>query len=132
MGRIRKHVSPGVVLGVVALVIALAGTSIALPGKGSVDGNDLKKKSVGAKALRATSTQTRTESVAQGAYGEQTVPCPGGQQLISGGGSWDNTAKTEFTPVVESNKEANGWHVRAFNGHTAARTLTVYAYCLKK
>lgn len=132
MKRVKNHVSAGVVLGVVAIVIALTGTSIALPGKGSVEGNDLKAKSVGAKALRGMPTSSETESVDPGAYGEQTVSCPRGQQVISGGGSWNNEDKSEFTLLNESNKEGNGWHVRGFNGHTTTRTLTIYAYCLKK
>ena len=46
MGRIRSKPSPGVVLGVIAILIALSGTSIALPGKNSVDSGDIKKNAV--------------------------------------------------------------------------------------
>jgi hypothetical protein len=46
MRRIRSKLSPGVVLGTVALIVALSGTSIALPGKNSVDSGDIKKNAV--------------------------------------------------------------------------------------
>ncbi|HKG36446.1 MAG TPA: hypothetical protein VKA89_08425 [Solirubrobacterales bacterium] len=46
MRSIHRKVSPGVVLGVVAILIALSGTSIALPGKNSVDSGDIKKNAV--------------------------------------------------------------------------------------
>jgi hypothetical protein len=46
MRRIRSKLSPGVVLGLIAILIALSGTSIALPGKNSVDSGDIKKNAV--------------------------------------------------------------------------------------
>jgi hypothetical protein len=46
MRTIRSKVSPGVVLGVIAILIALSGTSIALPGKNTVDSGDIKKNAV--------------------------------------------------------------------------------------
>jgi hypothetical protein len=46
MRSIRSKVSPGVALGVIAIMIALSGTSIALPGKNSVDSGDIKKNAV--------------------------------------------------------------------------------------
>jgi len=47
IGRsIRSKTSPGVVLGVIAILIALSGTSIALPGKNTVDSGDIKKNAV--------------------------------------------------------------------------------------
>lgn len=46
MRSIRSKASPGVVLGVIAILIALSGTSIALPGTNSVDSGDIKKNAV--------------------------------------------------------------------------------------
>jgi len=48
----RRLPSPGLVVAIVALVAALAGTAVALPGKNSVDGNDLRKNVVKTKNLR--------------------------------------------------------------------------------
>jgi hypothetical protein len=53
-GKIRRP-SPALIVAVVALIAALTGTAIALPGARSVDRNDLKKNTVGPKQLRANS-----------------------------------------------------------------------------
>jgi hypothetical protein len=47
-----RRLNPGTIIGVVALVFALAGSAAALPGKNKVDANDLKKNSVKTKALK--------------------------------------------------------------------------------
>jgi len=44
--------NPGTLVAVVALVFALAGSAIALPGKNNVDKNDIKKGAVKAKAIK--------------------------------------------------------------------------------
>jgi hypothetical protein len=44
--------SPALLVSVIALVLALAGSAIALPGKGSVDKNDLAKGAVTKKAIK--------------------------------------------------------------------------------
>jgi hypothetical protein len=46
MRSIRSKASPGTVLGVIAILIALSGTSVALPGNNSVDSGDIKKNAV--------------------------------------------------------------------------------------
>jgi hypothetical protein len=43
------------IVAVAALVAALTGTAVGLPGKASIDRNDLRKNTVGAKQLRANS-----------------------------------------------------------------------------
>lgn len=48
----RHRPSPALVVSVVALVVALAGSALALPGKRSVDRNDLRKNVVGSKQIR--------------------------------------------------------------------------------
>lgn len=50
--RERLRRSPGVALGVVALVVAMAGGAVALPGKGSVKQNDIAKDAVTSKAIK--------------------------------------------------------------------------------
>lgn len=51
MKRIKKLPNPGVVIGVIALVAALGGTAIALPGSNKVGKNDIKKGSVNARNI---------------------------------------------------------------------------------
>lgn len=50
--RQGRRPSVGTVISVVALVFALAGSAIALPGKNNVDANDIKKNAVKTKALK--------------------------------------------------------------------------------
>ena len=51
-GRAAKlKPSPAMVIAVISLVVAIGGTAVALPGKRSVDSNDLRKDSVGARSL---------------------------------------------------------------------------------
>ena len=51
--------SPGALLAVIALIVALAGTATALPGKNKVDSNDLKRGAVKAKALSKNSVKSK-------------------------------------------------------------------------
>lgn len=52
MHRPVPRPSPALVLSLIALVAALAGSAVALPGKGKVDRNDLKRGAVTPKALK--------------------------------------------------------------------------------
>ena len=53
MARIRQQrPSPGLFVAVIALVVALGGLAVALPGKNNVDKNDLKKGAVTKKAIK--------------------------------------------------------------------------------
>jgi hypothetical protein len=48
----RRLPAPGLVVAIVALVAALAGSAVALPGKNSVDGNDLRRGVVKTKNIK--------------------------------------------------------------------------------
>lgn len=50
MKRLPKP-SPAMVVAVISLIVAIGGTAAALPGKRSVGNNDLRKESVGARAI---------------------------------------------------------------------------------
>lgn len=52
MKRHARLPSPGLLVAIVALIAALSGAAIALPGKGKVDSGDLKKGAVTKKALK--------------------------------------------------------------------------------
>ena len=53
MGRTKaRRPSPALLVAVIALVAALAGSAVALPGKNQVDKNDIKKGAVTKKALK--------------------------------------------------------------------------------
>lgn len=127
----RKYAAPGLVLGVIAIVIALTGSSIALPGKNSVDQGDLKKNSVGASEVEGFNTTAVSTQVPSGQNRELTAICSGGQ-AISGGVKWDNPFVANDNTVNESYLSGNGWYARGENQSGNTRTLTVEVYCLKK
>jgi hypothetical protein len=139
MRRIRRHLTPGLALGVVAIVVALAGTSVALPGKNSVDAGDLKKNSVaktevaknaiGSEELGGVTTTAVSVGVPSGTNGELTATCPSGQ-AIGGGVKWDNPNVQNDNTVNESYLSGNGWYARGENQSGVDRTLTVEVYCL--
>lgn len=52
MQRLRSLTHPGVVLGVIALIVALSGSAIALPGKNKVTKNDIRANAVGSSEIR--------------------------------------------------------------------------------
>jgi hypothetical protein len=58
MQGIRRRISPGVVLGAIALIVALSGTSIALPGTNSVDSGDIKRNAVRTSDIRNGAVST--------------------------------------------------------------------------
>jgi hypothetical protein len=56
--RLNLRISPASLLALVALVFALAGTAVALPGKNKVDANDIKKNAVKSKAIKKGAVTT--------------------------------------------------------------------------
>lgn len=76
--------SPAMVVAVISLIVAIGGTAVALPGKRSVDSNDLRKNSVGARSLGKVLLGTgsliaSTDPVAEDGNfteAEGTVRCP--------------------------------------------------------
>ena len=126
MSSIRKHTSPGLVLGVVAVVIALAGTSLA-----------------GDSARTAAQVRTQVSQVVQQlsippqstneGKVEATVNCPSGYGQVVGGGATfaSGTPLTVDVRLFESGPQGNGWHVRYDNDQNTARSATVAALCLK-
>ena len=124
MRKMIARQGAGLAVAVVALVVALSGTSIALPGLG--------KDSVGAKQLKVVTPRTATAPLPSSGYNEATATCAKKEQLLGGGVSVDNANVNEFTAVLESGPKANGWHARMQNGGVNDRTMTVTALCLAK
>ena len=142
MSRISRP-SPAIIVAVVALVAALAGTAVAGPGASTsaVDKSDVKRiatkkanKAVNA-AFPVTSadlgtinTRTSTQNVNNNAFGETTANCQAGEKLLSGGVRVGDS--NDFTFLMESRKQGEGWFGRFFNSTGNTQTLTVEAYCL--
>ena len=122
MKKIRKHLSPGVVLGAVALAVALGGTAVAGPGK--------PVTAVKVKAAAGTlvlPAQSNNQGLAEG-----TVDCPGRTELVGGGFSVDNPTETDSQELIESYPSGKrSWTVRVDNDEATARVGAAYALCLK-
>ena len=108
MRSIRSKTSPGVVLGVIAILIALSGTSIALPGRNSVDSGDIKKNAVRTSDVKnqnlkgadvAPNTLTGAD-INEGSLG--TVPTAGSAQPSGSAGG--DLAGSYPNPSVGANK----------------------------
>lgn len=73
----RRMPSPALVVALAALVVAMSGAAIALPGKNSVKSNDIAKNSVKSKQIKADAVKTKhlsdgsvtAEAIADGAVG---------------------------------------------------------------
>jgi hypothetical protein len=147
----RRRPSPALVVAVVALVAALAGTAVAGPGAETSKLNRSKVKNIANKQINkqlpwttadlapgavtapvfgTINTRAVTQNVLDGDYFEATANCQSGEKVISGGVKWNNVAPDEFMPIVESYKEGEGWFARVFNGSGFDRQVTIEAYCL--
>src|SRR5687767_10166346 len=123
MTPLRKKISPGVVLGVVAIAIALGGTSIAGPGN--------PVSSVKVKTAEVPVTLPADLGPNQGRV-ETTATCPkktkvvGGGVLVNSGPELDDQDFLESGPIGN-----NAWLVVIDNGEPTTIPATVYAKCLK-
>jgi hypothetical protein len=139
MSRISRQ-SPAILVAVIALVAALAGTAVAGPGASTsaVDKSDVRRiaakkadKAVNAAfpvtsaKLGTINTRTQTQSINSNQFGEATANCQAGEKALSGGARGG-----QFLFLNESHKQAEGWRARAFNFGGNAETLTVEVYCL--
>ena len=121
---IRKQ-GAAIAVATAALVLALTGTSIALPGIG--------KDTVGAKQLKVVTPRTAEVALPQGGqYAEATATCQPKEQLLGGGVTVDNQNVNEYTSTLENGPEGNGWTARMQNAGVVDRTMTVTALCLLK
>jgi hypothetical protein len=151
---IRRRPSPALVVAVVALVAALAGTAIAGPGASTsakavtkakvkkiakkqvnkalpLGAADIGPAAVLAGQLGQINERSQTFTINSGQSVAQTVSCQTGEKVISGGGRFNteplaNIAFTQYDYRVD-----NGWRAGGANGTGANQQYTVYAYCLQ-
>ncbi|MGA6947366.1 MAG: hypothetical protein WBZ00_06380, partial [Solirubrobacterales bacterium] len=128
MSSIRKYTSPGLVLGVVAIVIALAGTSLAGDKTRTHPAGSVKQSIKTLPAVQQLSIPP--QSTNEGKV-EATVNCPSGYGQVVGGGATfaSGTPLTVDARLIESgpNPQGHGWHVRYDNDQNTARSATVTA-----
>jgi hypothetical protein len=97
----NRRPSPALVLSIAALVAALGGTAAALPGKNSVDRNDLRKGAVASKSIRADAVTAK--HIADGQIGGAEIADGqiGSQDVADGQiGAADLTDPPASTPIT--------------------------------
>jgi hypothetical protein len=161
MRRIRPSgPSPALVVAVVALVAALAGTAVAADplakrgttvtkqkvkriakkvAKKQVKKGINKKFPIGASDLAAIDEHSDSENLppgtASGVFTDETATanCDSNEQVISGGWSteFEDDGVTKLAFPVSDKRSNNGWEASAVNlSSTETNELTVFAYCL--
>jgi hypothetical protein len=138
----RSRPSPAIIVAVVALVAALAGTAVAGPGASTsaVDKSDVRKiatrkanKAVDqvlpltSANLGVVNTRTVTQTVGPNQAASATANCLTGERVLSGGFIYNIN---EGVFVEQDRKQGEGWFVQVFNFSGATRSFTVEANCL--
>jgi hypothetical protein len=145
----RSRPSPALVVGVLALVAALAGTAVAADPVATTSVSKKKTKKiaknqaikqidlafddafpVGADELGTIDEHSQTTNIAVNTTGTAEVQCETGERVISGG--WRDTAAPTTTSLIvpyEDHRTSNGWRASGLALGTA-RSITVFAYCL--
>ena len=121
MNRIRKLPSPALIVAVVALVFALAGTAVGakkLLGLGSFK-DGVKDKIVGVGKLQYV-TNTVEDPIAAGLT-TAVATCPGNYEAVGGGIKIDSTdqAVIELATIHDSYMTTSGWTGRVETDPTA-------------
>lgn len=126
--------SPALVVGCIAVVLALGGTASALNGTNTVDQGDLQTGSVGAPEIKTGAVRkaeindgavqdaelgdiivrTATTPIADGASGRAEATCDPGERIIGGGGEWQQSGTDA---MYHGDHPSTGGGTRATNGN---------------
>ena len=148
----RSRPSPALVVGVLALVAALAGTAVAADPVATTSVSKKKTKKiaknqaikqidlfaddafpVGGDELGTIDEHSQTTNIAANTTGTAEATCDPGERAIAGG--WRDNAPATTTSLVVPYEDhrtasANGWLASAIALGTA-RTITAFAYCIE-
>jgi hypothetical protein len=137
----RSRPSPAIIVAVVALIAALAGTAVAGPGASTSALNRAKVKNIARKQankavqsifpitggdLGTVTTRTQSQTVAPGQTTSATANCQPNERVLSGG----FIVPTGFEFVEQDRQQGEGWFVQVFNNTSATHTFTAQANCL--
>ena len=103
--RLKRLPSPGLVVSVVALVVALTGVAVALPGRNSVQSNDIKPKNVKRSDIARKSVDPFRTDVMKSAVLKSTVSTTSNSPVDLGGPNV--TVKVPKGGLVEIFAEVN-------------------------
>ena len=137
MNRIRKLPSPALIVAVVALVFAMAGTGVAakkLLGLGSFK-DGVKDKTVGVGKLQYVSTETKVDLTNQPANPKVLVAtCPGNYEAVGGGIKLTSADPATNNDIIhDSYMTASGWtgHVSSDALAATPSTFTTVVACVR-
>jgi hypothetical protein len=110
--RIRKHLSPGLVLGMIALVVAVGGTSIAVAQKG---GDNTLRTRFGGATQQVVQSVTLLPQAQNNGISDHVVTCPSNPKLgpgvAIGGGVIDPRPPLDtrnFAPLTQKTDGPSG------------------------
>jgi hypothetical protein len=145
MRRLRHAVpKPAMIVAVVALVAALAGTAVASDPVASTSVTKKKTKQIAKRvASRAVESalpigsaefatideHTEIISIPADSHAGVTASCESGETVISGGWRWIHTGPGNHE-AREDHREGNGWRASGRNDSGSAKEFRVHAYCL--
>jgi hypothetical protein len=145
MRFIRTRPSPALLVSVIALVAALAGTAVAV--EPVADSSAINKKKVkkiakkqankavnralpiGSGELATIDEHTETVEVPANSHRTLTASCEAEETVISGGFRWLHEGGTNLD-VRASHRDGNAWRADGRNNSGTAREFRVHAYCL--
>ena len=136
IGRIKKHLSPGLVLGMIALIVALGGTSVALEAKSAKKGT-LRTRFGGATQEVVQTVALLPQAVNNG-VSDHTVTCPSNPTLGAGVGiaggvvdprAPDNTRNLAPLEEKTAGPVAGGWLFQFDNDTNEALPVQLRVLC---
>ena len=139
--------SPALVISVVALIAALAGTAVAADPVASTSAKVSKKQAkkiakkqakkrinktlpIGASEFAAIEEKSETFTIPGNSNEARTVSCDANQRVLSGGWRWNNAPTNLNLEGQIDHRDGEGWRAGGHNRNALPRDFTVYAYCL--
>jgi hypothetical protein len=134
--RFKKHLSPGFVLGLIALIVAVGGSTFAIAQSGK---KDTLRTRIGGATQLVVQTFTVPGSATNGGNADHTITCPSNPKLGSGvaigGGVVDLEAPVTARSLIELEEKTdgpvgtNGWIFQFDNDAATTRQVQLRVLC---
>jgi hypothetical protein len=128
MRKMFKYGSPGLVMGAIALVIALGGTSLA-----DQQAQTAAKPKVKPKVTQVTQTATLPPQSTSNGILDVTVTCPDGTTVVGGGALDLRPPGSNLAPFQQNTygPSGNGWRFQIDNDTSEVVNISLTATCLQ-